>query len=113
MRVDPLPQELDASLDDEVAGHPLPDEVELVFLRPHVHAASRERVLLLRLVVSRRAGDLRPPDVAVRLELTDGAALCSRGGRNERGKRKSGDDDAGQWARTTRSGWQHDDLRLG
>ncbi len=76
MRVDALPQELDARLDDEVAGHALPDEVELVFLRPHVHAASRERVLLLRLVISRRAGDLGRPDVAVRLELADCPALC-------------------------------------
>ena len=39
MRIDALPEELDARLQDEVAGHALPDEMELVFLRPHVHAA--------------------------------------------------------------------------
>ena len=46
MRIDALADELDARLEDEVALHPLPDEVELVALGPHVRAAGGERVFL-------------------------------------------------------------------
>ncbi len=46
MRLDPLPEQLDASLKNEVARHPLPDEVELVVLSPHVRAGGGKRILL-------------------------------------------------------------------
>ena len=42
--VDALPEKLDAGLQDEVSRHALPDEMELVSLGPHVHAAGREAV---------------------------------------------------------------------
>ena len=39
VRIDALANQLDPGLQDEVAAHPLPHEVELVALRPHVGAA--------------------------------------------------------------------------
>ena len=89
--VDALAEELDAGLQDEVARHALPDEVELVFLRPHVHSACRQGVFLRDGVVDRRAGNLRRSDVAVSVELaegcglTDGRQACQRDdGRGDR-----------------------------
>ena len=55
VRIHALAEELDARLQDEVAGHALPDELELVALGPHVHAAGGERVFLGDGVVGRRA----------------------------------------------------------
>src|SRR3954462_534366 len=46
MCLDPGSQNLHASLQDEVAGHPLPYEVELVALAPHVGACGGDRIFL-------------------------------------------------------------------
>ena len=74
VRLDPLPQKLHAGLQDEVACHPLPHEVELVALRPHVHAAGREAVFLRHRVVDRRSGNLGPADVFMAVEGTQRSA---------------------------------------
>ena len=74
--VDALAEELDARLQDEIAGHALPDELELVFLRPHVHAACGKGVLLRDGVVRGGAGDLRRADVAMSIELAEWGALA-------------------------------------
>ena len=96
VRIDALANELDAGLQDEVAGHPLPDEVELVALRPHVGAASRQRVVLRDGVVGGGAGDLRRADVAVRVEVADGGRLGDDGDDRRRANQNSGAPDRGQ-----------------
>ena len=96
MWIDALTDELHPRLQDEIAGHPLPDEMELVFLRPHVHATRRQRVLLRDGVEDGRAGDLRRADVGVSVELADGRALTDGLQARQR------DDDRGDSARAQR-----------
>ena len=87
VRVHALADELHARLEDEVALHPLPDEMELVALRPDVHPGRAERVLLRDRVVCGRARDPGRADVAVSVELTEpalGGGRGRRGGRDQR-----------------------------
>jgi hypothetical protein len=71
MRVDAPSDELDTRLQDEIAGHPLPHEPELVAFGPHVHAARGQAVLLRNGVVDGGSGDLRRADVPLAVEVTD------------------------------------------
>ena len=87
MRIDALSKELHACLQDEVAGHALPDEAELVALGPHVRAAGGERELLRDRVVGGRSRDLRRADVSVAVERTEARPLAGhRGCRHHHGE---------------------------
>jgi hypothetical protein len=78
VRVHALPDELDACLQDEIAGHALPDEVEFVAGPPHVRTAGREPVFLRDGVVGGAAGDLWRADVPIAVELAEPIALAVR-----------------------------------
>ena len=88
VRVDALAEELDPRLQDEVARHLLPGEMELVALGPHVRARGGERVLLGDRVVGGGAREARGPDVAVPFELTRPLVVRSRTAAAE-GRRRS------------------------
>jgi hypothetical protein len=77
--IDARSHELDARLEDEIARHLPPREVELVARFPHVHARRGEHVLLGGGVPGRGAGEARGADVAVALELAEAALLGDRG----------------------------------
>src|SRR5213592_4341055 len=76
MRFRSLTEKLQARLQNEISRYPLPDEVEFVALRPHVHAACRERKLLGNGVVGRGSRDLRGADVSVAIERADTRLLA-------------------------------------
>jgi len=65
VRIDALPDQGNAGLQDEVARDPLPGEVKLVRAEPHVRARGLQRVLLGGRVVDRGAGELHRADVLV------------------------------------------------
>jgi hypothetical protein len=73
MRIDPGARELDARLQDEIAGQLAGHELEFVPLRPHVHAARRQRVVLGHRVVGGGPGNLGGADVRRLLEVADRA----------------------------------------
>jgi hypothetical protein len=77
--IDALAHELDPGLEDEIALHLPPGEVELIARPPHVRARRGEDVLLGRGVPGRGAGAAGRPHVAVALELPEAAALGERG----------------------------------
>src|SRR6185503_15949026 len=84
VRLDALAEQLHPRLQDEVAGHPLPDEVELVAGGPHVRARGAQRVLLRERVVDGGPRDLRTAHVAVAVEGAKGALVRARGTGAER-----------------------------
>ena len=71
----PLPLELHLRLHDEVALHAPIRELELVALRPDVHAARAERVDLRCRVIGGVARDLRRAHVPMCLEITQRSAV--------------------------------------
>jgi hypothetical protein len=89
MGIDALAQQLDARLQDEVARHLLPGEVELVARGPHVRARSRERVLLRDRVVGGGPREPRGADVGVALELAERRLRPGVGG-ERRGQGRGG-----------------------
>ena len=91
VRVDPVPDELQPRLEDEVALEALPGEVELVPRTPHVDAGGGEPVLLRGGVVRGRPRQPGRADVGARLELPHRRrAAPGRGPRSPRCRRPRG-----------------------
>src|SRR5688572_30306513 len=68
MRVDSPADEARPRGEDEVAGHPLPDEMKIVAVVPHVLAGARDEIDLPLRVVRRRSWTPHAADLRTRLE---------------------------------------------
>src|SRR6476660_2284356 len=72
MRLDSLANEVCAGGENEVAGHPLPHEMKIIVVAPHVLARSSNQIRLKLRVVLRRARSFYATDVCLSVEDADG-----------------------------------------
>src|SRR2546423_7899230 len=79
VRLDPPANEMSTGGENEIAGHPLPHEVKVVAIAPHVLTRSANPVLLKLIVVHRGAGAPHVTDVALSLENTDSGLRAEAG----------------------------------
>jgi hypothetical protein len=69
--------ELRPRAQNEIALHPLPEEMALVTPEPHVRPPGSDGIFLTRRVVLGRAGELRRANVGVPVKLAEGAILVT------------------------------------
>ena len=82
---DPLAGERDPGADDEIALHPLPEEMPLVRREPHVGAGPLDDERPVGRVLGGRARPGDVPDVAVAVEESQGFFEVGRNGCRRRG----------------------------
>src|SRR6476659_3341640 len=76
MRLRACREEARPGRENEVAGHPLPYEMKIVVIAPHVLSGAHDPVHMLAWIVGGQSGMAWATDVVLRSEDADGG-LCS------------------------------------